>query len=70
MKLMLISLTSFKHNYESLEIFDTDFENLPEELTNLGQYSFCKAHAMSYAQLIYRLAELKHDNPQAFGVLV
>ena len=29
-------------------------------------YSFCKAHAMSYAQLIYKLAEFRLNNPTEF----
>jgi hypothetical protein len=58
-----------KNNFDSLDEFYNKkfkFENLPECLKELGMYSFCKAHAMSYAQLIYKLAEFKLENPFEF----
>ena len=42
------------------------YDKLPDSLKELGMYSFCKAHAMSYAQLIYKLAEFKLENPTEF----
>ena len=55
-----------KNNFSSLKEFNKSFEKLPDELKDLGMYSFCKAHAMSYAQLIYKLAEFKLNNPEEF----
>ena len=56
-----------KNNFDILKEFnDKKYKYLPEDLKNLSEYSFCKAHAMSYAQLIYRLVELKYDNPSEF----
>jgi len=40
--------------------------NIVNQLKNLKKYSFCKSHALSYAQLIYKLAELKYYHPQKF----
>ena len=37
-----------------------------KQLKNLNKYSFCKAHALSYAQLIYALAFIKYYNPINF----
>jgi hypothetical protein len=50
--------TNKKYNYS--------YDNLPDSMKELSKYSFCKAHAMSYAQLIYKLAELKLENPFEF----
>lgn len=35
-------------------------------LRNLRKYSFCKSHAFSYAQLVWQLAYMKANHPQAF----
>ena len=35
-------------------------------LNNLRKYSFCKAHALSYAQLVWQLAYEKAHNPKKF----
>ena len=35
-------------------------------ITNLRKYSFCKAHALSYAQLVWQLAYQKAHNPKKF----
>lgn len=37
-----------------------------EQLERLQQYSFCKSHAYSYAQLVYALAYQKHHRPREF----
>jgi hypothetical protein len=39
---------------------------LGARLRALAKYSFCKSHAMSYAQLIYSLAYMKVKHPQIF----
>ena len=35
-------------------------------LSNLRKYGFCKAHALSYAQLVWQLAYQKAHNPERF----
>jgi len=37
-------------------------------LSNLRQYGFCKAHAISYAQLVWQLAYEKANNPKKFWI--
>jgi hypothetical protein len=39
-----------------------------DDLTQLKHYSFCKSHALSYAQLVWALAYEKAHNPHAFWV--
>jgi DNA polymerase III alpha subunit len=39
-----------------------------EDLSQLKHYSFCKSHALSYAQLVWALAYEKAHNPHAFWV--
>lgn len=39
-----------------------------EDLHQLQHYSFCKSHALSYAQLVWALAYEKAHNPHAFWV--
>lgn len=41
-------------------------ENLQKKLEGLRGYGFCKAHAYSYAELIYKLAYLKIYKPKEF----
>ena len=36
-------------------------------LNNLRKYGFCKAHAISYAQLVWQLAYQKHIFRRSFG---
>lgn len=36
------------------------------KLANLSRYGFCKAHALSYAQLIWKLAYMKANHPYEF----
>ena len=57
-----------KGNFNSLKEYNKSFDKLPDCLKELGMYSFCKAHAMSYAQLIYKLAEFKLNNPKEFWI--
>ena len=38
----------------------------PPVIKNLRKYSFCKSHAYSYAQLVYKLAYEKIHNPRKF----
>ena len=39
-----------------------------EILSDLRKYGFCKAHALSYAQLVWQLAYQKAHNPQKFWI--
>ena len=41
-------------------------KELLDKLKNLRKYSFCKSHAISYAQLVWQLAYLKAYNPKIF----
>ena len=41
---------------------------LIDDLNQLQHYSFCKSHALSYAQLVWALAYEKVHNPHAFWV--
>jgi hypothetical protein len=43
-------------------------KQLIEDLNQLQHYSFCKSHALSYAQLVWALAYEKVHNPHAFWV--
>jgi len=43
-------------------------ERLDDDLNQLQHYSFCKSHALSYAQLVWALAYEKIHNPHAFWV--
>lgn len=38
------------------------------KIKNLHGYSFCKSHAFSYAELIYKLALIKYYNPKDFWI--
>ena len=41
-------------------------KSILEELSGLSKYGFCKAHAYSYAQLVWQLAYHKSHNPVRF----
>ena len=43
-----------------------DKKKIYKKLENLRKYSFCKSHALSYAQLVYNLAEAKIKYPKKF----
>jgi DNA polymerase III alpha subunit len=63
-----------KRDKEGIEEFKSRIQNYPREkqkeimkkLSNLSQYGFCKAHAFSYAQLIWKLAYMKAHHPYEF----
>jgi Bacterial DNA polymerase III alpha NTPase domain/Type III restriction enzyme, res subunit/Bacterial DNA polymerase III alpha subunit finger domain len=40
--------------------------DIMSKLANLSQYGFCKSHALSYAQLIWKLAYMKANHPYEF----
>jgi error-prone DNA polymerase len=42
--------------------------DIVDDLNQLAQYSFCKSHAMSYAQLVWALAYWKANEPHNFWV--
>jgi DNA polymerase III alpha subunit len=41
-------------------------KDIMTNLSNLARYGFCKSHAISYAQLIYKLAFMKANYPKEF----
>ena len=41
-------------------------KEIMSKLSNLSRYGFCKSHAFSYAQLIWKLAYMKAHNPIEF----
>jgi superfamily II DNA or RNA helicase len=47
-----------------------DRSTLVRQLEGLRAYSFCKAHAYSYAQLVWHLAVMKARRPRAFWAAV
>ena len=63
-----------KHDKKGIEEFKNLIKNYSKEkqkeimkkLSNLSKYGFCKSHAFSYAQLIYKLAYMKANNPFEF----
>jgi hypothetical protein len=63
-----------KRDKEGIEEFKSRIQNYPREkqkeimkkLSNLSQYGFCKSHAFSYAQLIWKLAYMKAHHPYEF----
>tara|TARA_B100000900_G_scaffold375040_1_gene356725 strand:- start:9255 stop:12143 length:2889 start_codon:yes stop_codon:yes gene_type:complete len=67
-------ITKNKWNNNDKELYDnlcdkleeSERINLEKTLSNLQLYSFCKSHAYSYAQLVYKLAYQKANNPKKF----
>ena len=63
-----------KNKKDSIEIIDKYLQTkdintqkkIKKLLGNLRKYGFCKAHAMSYAQLVWQLAYQKAHNPVQF----
>lgn len=53
---------ALKGNPAGTEIANT----VLDQLKNLRQYSFCKSHAFSYAQLVWQLGYMKTHHPAAF----
>jgi len=47
---------------------EIDTQILKDKIKNLHGYSFCKAHAFSYAQLIYKLAHDKYYREKEFWI--
>jgi hypothetical protein len=41
-------------------------KDIMKKLSNLSRYGFCKSHAFSYAQLIWKLAYMKAHHPKDF----
>lgn len=58
-------IENFKRQLAS-EHPDMDQSKILERLSYLQEYSFCKSHAISYAQLVYALAYQKLNNPIQF----
>jgi DNA polymerase III alpha subunit len=59
-----IKFARFLNEYRNnLPDIDLDFPHHLRKLSNLSRYSFCKAHAFSYAQLIWKLAYMKCHRP-------
>jgi len=54
------SIEEFKHKISNLE--KSEQKEIMTKLSNLSRYSFCKSHALSYAQLVYKLAYMKANN--------
>ncbi len=59
-----------KNKYEMLcnKLNIVKKNKIKKMVSNLRQYSFCKSHAFSYAQLVYHLAYEKAYNPKKFWV--
>lgn len=67
-----------KSNYQKIQEFrilllknnhSLDFiDSVLEDLQQLAKYSFCKSHALSYAQLVWALAYWKAHNPHEFWI--
>ena len=65
-----------KNKFKKIEYFnvmldqfgydETKKENINKNLSALRKYSFCKSHALSYAQLVWALAYQKVYNPKQF----
>jgi hypothetical protein len=63
-----------KCDKKGIEEFKSDIQAYPRDkqreimtkLANLSRYGFCKAHAYSYAQLIWQLAYMKANHPHDF----
>ena len=41
-------------------------KEIMRKLSNLSRYGFCKSHAFSYAQLVWKLAYMKANHPKEF----
>lgn len=63
-----------KGDKKEIQAFKDSISDFPKEqqkeimkkLSNLARYGFCKSHAFSYAQLIWKLAYLKAHHPLDF----
>jgi hypothetical protein len=59
-------IKEFRESLKKLPMTKSQKHNLLESLEDLSQYSFCKSHAFSYAQLVYQLAYIKYHKPLEF----
>jgi superfamily II DNA or RNA helicase len=59
-------IKAFFQSPEFMQLSKPERKHIASQLRNLSQYSFCKSHALSYAQLIYSLAYTKILYPQIF----
>jgi len=67
-----------KNNYRKIQEFrvllvekgyaEDLIDSMMDDLCQLAKYSFCKSHALSYAQLVWALAYWKAHNPHEFWV--
>ena len=57
-------INEFKKTISHLE--KDQQKNIMRQLSNLSRYGFCKAHAYSYAQLVWQLAYMKKHHPYNF----
>ena len=56
----------FQELQERCQTLKVETKQLFHALRNLRQYSFCKSHAYSYAQLVWQLGYMKANHPKAF----
>ena len=59
-------ISEFKRVIDQLSNDNEWKKNIMRKLSNLSRYGFCKAHAFSYAQLIWKLAYMKAHHPYEF----
>ena len=55
-----------KYNYHINKLDLKTKKDIEKSLSNLRNYSFCKSHSYSYAQLVYKLAYQKAHYPKKF----
>jgi hypothetical protein len=60
------SISDFKRVIDNLSNDNEWKKNIMRKLSNLSRYGFCKAHAFSYAQLVWKLAYMKAHHPYEF----
>ena len=58
----------FKNLCRAFKVPEATLNRLVDDLHQLQHYSFCKSHALSYAQLVWALAYEKVHHPHAFWV--
>lgn len=61
-----VGISDFKRVIDNLSNDREWKKNIMRKLSNLSRYGFCKAHAFSYAQLIWKLAYMKAHHPYEF----
>lgn len=60
------TISDLKKKLEDKNYNKKDIKSIISKLNDLRKYSFCKSHAYSYAQLVWRLAYQKAHNPKIF----